>query len=333
VLNESGTIRDDGAGNAVGRSSADPSDCNSGRRCCPGHTDAGQRDPETAVVRPTSYQAPAQLPISGNWAGSLSHYGDVGFFQFSARANRTLSIIVNALDESSSLSQNKAMPVIGMWALDNPGQSPAPANTHFAFNSTSFGKTRLDVQILQSTNFRLGIADYRGDGRPDYRYTARVFYGDIVSPTRASVAGGTPLTIQGIGLQPNTSVRTGGVAVPVLASSAKRLLANTKPIADGVYSIVLKDPDSGGSSNMSGGLTVGPTDTIKISGANPGTPVGGQAPSPFTVMVVAADGITPVAGASVQFSSAPSVAFSNLRLRSRVVRAHPVAQCSATRAG
>src|SRR5581483_3275885 len=47
-----------------------------------------------------------------------------------------------------------------------------------------------------------------------------------------------------------------------------------------------------------------------ISGSNPGTPVGGQAPSPFTVMAVASDGVTPVGGASVQFTSSPPVAFS-----------------------
>jgi hypothetical protein len=47
-----------------------------------------------------------------------------------------------------------------------------------------------------------------------------------------------------------------------------------------------------------------------ISGTNPATPVGGQAQAPFAVMVTAADGVTPVAGASVQFSSSPAVAFS-----------------------
>jgi hypothetical protein len=64
---------------------------------------------------------------------------------------------------------------------------------------------------------------------------------------------------------------------------------------------------------MPGVLTIGagPNDTIKmISGANPATPVGGQAPVPFTVVVLAPDGVTPVSGATVQFSSAPAVAFS-----------------------
>ena len=109
-----------------------------------------------------------------------------------------------------------------------PGTSPAPANTPSAFNTTVFGETRLDAQILQSTSFRVGIADYRGDGRPDYHYNARVLYGDRLSPGRASVAGGTPLTIAGLGLQANTSVQIGMQAAPVLASSATQLLVDSK---------------------------------------------------------------------------------------------------------
>ena len=262
---------------------------------------------------PTSYAAPAPVPASGNWAGALSGYGAADFFQFPAQANRTLSVIVNALDDSVNISQSKSLPVIGMWALVNPGQSPAPANTPSAFNVAFFGETRLDAEILQPTTFRLGIADYRGDGRPDYRYNARVFYGDNVVPTRASVAGGTPLTIQGLGLQANTTVQAANVTAAVLAASATQLLVDAPAAADGVYDLQLNDAASGGSSVMSGVLTVGagPSDLLRmISGTNPATPVGGQAGTPFAVMVTAADGITPVAGASVQFSSSPAVAFS-----------------------
>jgi hypothetical protein len=181
---------------------------------------------------PTSYALPVQVPASGNWGGALSGYGTADFFQFSAQASRTLSVIVNALDDSGNLSENKALPVVGMWALANPGQSPSPANTPSAFNTAFFGETRLDAQILQGTTFRLGIADYRGDGRPDYRYNARVLYGDNVAPARASVAGGTPLTIQGLGLQSNTSVQAANVASPVLASSATQLLVNAPAAAE-----------------------------------------------------------------------------------------------------
>ena len=262
---------------------------------------------------PTSYASPAQVPGSGTWAGTLSGYRTADFFQFSAKANRTLSAIVNALDDSSNLSQGKAQPVIGMWELANPGQSPSPANTPSAFNTSYFAETRLDAQVVQSTMFRLGIADYHGDGRPDYRYNARVLYGDNVAPARAGVAGGTPLTIQGLGLQSDTAVLAANVAVPVLASSATQLLVDTPATADGVYDVQLSDINTGSNSVMSSVMTVGagPSDLIKlVSGTNPATPVGGQAPSPFTVVVVASDGVTTVAGASVQFTSSPAVAFS-----------------------
>ena len=261
----------------------------------------------------TSFASPVQLPASGNWAGVLSAYGDTDFFQFSAQANRTLSVMVNATDDSHALSESKAAPVVGMWALADPGTSPAPANTPSAFNTTVLGETRLDAQILQSASFRVGIADYRGDGRPDYHYNARVLYGDQVTPSRASAAGGTPLTVAGLGLQANTSVQLGTQAAPVLASSATQLLVDSKAVGDGIYDVMLQDMTSGGSSTMTNALTVGagPHDTIKmISGANPGTPVGGQAPSPFSVLVLAPDGVTPVAGASVQFSSSPAVGLS-----------------------
>jgi hypothetical protein len=262
--------------------------------------------------RPTSYASPAQLPLSGSWAGALNNYGVADFFQFAAKSNRTLSVTVNALDESGNPSISKVLPVIGMWGMANPGQSPAPAATPTALNTGFLGESRLDARILEGGAFRIGIADYRGDGRPDYRYNARVFYGDTVFPARASAGGGTPFTVQGLGLRSDAVVQVANFTTPVLASSATRLLVETPSVADGVYDVQLSDVNSGGNSLMSSVLTVGagPNDKLKlIAGTNPATPVGAQAPLPFTVLVVA-DGNTPVAGASVEFSSSPNIAFS-----------------------
>ena len=69
----------------------------------------------------TSYASPIAVPRSGSWAGTLSGYGSADFFQFSAQANRTLSVIVNAVDSSSNTSESKAMPVAGMWGLGKSG--------------------------------------------------------------------------------------------------------------------------------------------------------------------------------------------------------------------
>ena len=271
----------------------------------------------SAVQKPqwygaTSYNAPVALAASGEWTGALGDYGATDYFQFPVQANRTLSVIVNAFDETGKLTEGKMMPVAGLWDIADPGLTPAPANTPSAFNTSYFAETRLDAQVFLTTTLRLGIADYRGDGRPDYNYTARVFYGDTLTPVRASVAGGIPLTIAGMGLQSDTFVQTAGINVPLLASSATRLLLSSPPLPDGVYDFLLSDANTGGSSNMSGVLTVGagPTDQIEIaSGANQTATVGGQAAFPLVVMVVGPDGITPVAGASVQFTS-PSVGFS-----------------------
>src|SRR6202035_615799 len=123
---------------------------------------------------PTTYNSPAMLPAAGDWAASLDPYGGLDYFWFSGHANRTLSVLVTALDATSAPSENKAQPVIGLWQLSDPGTFPAPANTSSAFNSSIFGTTILNAELLQPTSFRLGIADIRGDGRPDYAYHARL---------------------------------------------------------------------------------------------------------------------------------------------------------------
>jgi hypothetical protein len=200
-----------------------------------------------------------------------------------------------------------------MWALADPGTFPAPANTGLAFNSANFGMTRLDATLQASTAFRLGIFDYRSDGRPDYRYHARVFYADNLVPARARVDGGTAITIQGIGFRTNAAATIASITAPVLAASASQVIATAPAMADGMQSIGLRDPATGASSTMTNALTygAGPSDTIKlIQGSNAATPVGGQAPNPIRVQVLARDGTTPVAGASVFFISTPASSLS-----------------------
>jgi hypothetical protein len=261
---------------------------------------------------PTTYSSPAPLPVAGDWAASLGSYGSLDYFWFSGQANRTLSVLATALDESSTPSESKAQPVIGMWALSDPGTYPAPANTPSAFNSPLFGTTVLNAQLLEATSFRVGIADIRGDGRPDYRYHARLLYGDHINPARASVAGGTALAIAGFGFQANTTVAIGSGNAGTLSATANQFLVTTPAEADGVKDIALTDPPTLASSILSGVVTygAGPNDILRlIAGTNPPTPVGGQAPNAIRVQALAADGITPVAGATVVFTSSPAVSF------------------------
>jgi len=75
--------------------------------------------------------------------------------------------------------------VIGIWQLSDQSGNPAPASTPSAFNSTTWGMSRLDAQFTLSDTFRVGVADYRGDGRPDYFYRASLLYSDTVTPARS----------------------------------------------------------------------------------------------------------------------------------------------------
>lgn len=100
----------------------------------------------------------------------------------------------------------------------------------------------LEAVFNTSTNFRLGTSDCRGDGRPDYRYHARVFYGDSISPARAGVSGRTAPKVQGLGFRSNTVASIGITNAPVLAASANQLVVSTPAEADGLQSLALSDP-------------------------------------------------------------------------------------------
>jgi hypothetical protein len=165
--------------------------------------------------------------------------------------------------------------------------------------------TRLDAQLAASTNFVIGIGDLRGDGRPDYHYRARVLYADSVSPPRVGVNGGA-VTVMGTGFAPGLNVTIGGVVATPLAVSGGQMILAAPAFADGVQNISVTDPASGASSTMSGVLTFGAavSDNILLrSAANPATPVGTQAGNPVSVQVLAADGVTPVSGATIGWSA------------------------------
>ena len=178
-------------------------------------------------------------------------------------------------------------------------------------NTLVTGETRLDVALNVATSFRVAIADFRGDGRPDFRYHARVFYGDTIAPARTGVAGGTPLSIRGLGFRAGDAVSVGASNAALLALTANQILVAAPAAPDGVQSVALSDPSTGGASTMTAVLTygAGPNDTINLfAGAIQQAPIGGEAPNPVVVQVVAPDGTTPVAGASVFFTSAPTAA-------------------------
>jgi hypothetical protein len=252
------------------------------------------------------------LPQDGDWVSSLSGYGDLSYFLLPAQANRTLSVAVTPLDEFGKPTEVKAQPVIGMWAASDPQGTLPPAFTSSPFNQVPFAVTRLDAQIFATTSFLIGISDVRGDGRPDYHYHAHVLYGDTVSPARISVDGGA-VAVQGTGFGPGLDATIGTVAAPQLEVTASQMILNASAHPDGTQDITISDPVSGSSTTMMGALTYGAASSdniILLTGLNPPTPVGTQATNPMRVRVVAADGVTPVSGATIGWSATNGVQLS-----------------------
>jgi hypothetical protein len=56
---------------------------------------------------------------------------------------------------------------------------------------------------------RIGIADLRGDGRPDYAYDGWLLYADTISPAHLPASGG-PITITALGFRLADTVLIGG---------------------------------------------------------------------------------------------------------------------------
>jgi len=253
-----------------------------------------------------TYANPATLPAGGGWASWMSGYGNADWFQFTAQANRTASVAVTALDEQGQPTETKLAPVIGMWPLSDQSGDPAPAATPSAFNTGIPGMSRLDAQFTGSGQFRLGVADFRGDGRPDYSYISRLLYSDTVTPARVGMQGGA-VYLDGIGFHPGLQVTAGGNSGSVLSAEANGLEVALPPgTQDGTTSIVVTDPASGAFSQMQNALTYGAAASdqlLLLEGVEPNTPVNAQAANPIRVRVVAADGLTPVNGATIAWST------------------------------
>jgi hypothetical protein len=257
---------------------------------------------------PNDFNLPASLPGGGSWLGSLSGYGDEDYFSFSAQANRTFTFDVTALDANGVPTSTKAMPVLGAWAFDDPKDVSRIWESYF--NSPFTGTTRLQGEILSAGNYKLGIVDFRGDGRPDYRYRARLLYGDNVSPSRSSVLGGNAITISGVGFSSAMQVVVGSTLVPATTTGSTQIMFRAPALQDGMYDVMLTDPATGATSLMEHVLSVGSVDArlLLLGGSNPQIPVGTQAPNAFRVQVVDAFTGAPVEGATVNFSVPPTAA-------------------------
>jgi hypothetical protein len=244
------------------------------------------------------------MPTGGLWCGRLSQVSQSDWFTFPVRGNRIFSVITQALDESGAPSDSKAMPSIGIWdAFDPVGATAVGAAP--GLNGLATGETWLRVTTNADDIVRVGIADLKGDGRPDYAYNGWVLYADTVSPTHLPASGG-PITIQGMGFRLADTVLVGGKAALVTSISPNQITAIAPPAASGVTGSVNVEVDDlpafyaaavipGGVSYDSGSgdaltLVTAPMNTVPI-----GVPI------PFTVTALGSN-LAPAGGVTVIYT-------------------------------
>ena len=270
-----------------------------------------------------SSSAPAAMPSSGWWDGLLCGYGHAAYTALEVRAGHTLTIEVTALDDTGLATTAKAMPVIGLFAPTDQGNAlPSVGVAGVAFNSAQVGTTVLHAATGQLTQMRLGVADQRGDGRPDYRYQARVFYADTVLPVQVASAG-AKVTVSGVGFRQGNQVLVHGVAATAVSSSANSLEVTVPPMAaahaslGSAVDVEVVDLSTGATSTISNALTYTAAPVSQLGLKVVSAPVGNVyagvvAGTPFAVQVVGADGTTPIAGQALVFSaSAGQVVFAS----------------------
>jgi len=247
---------------------------------------------------------PRPAPASGLWAGRLSQVGQSDWFSFPVRGNRTFTVVTQALDETGQPTELKAMPSIGVWdAFDPIGATAVGAAP--GLNGLAQGETWLRVNASADDIVRIGIADLRGDGRPDYAYNGWVLYADTVLPARLPASGG-PIVILGMGFRLADTVLVGGQPAVVTSISPNEITAIAPAAASGVSGSVDVEVDdlpafyaaavvSGGVSYDSGSgdaltLVSAPSNTVPIA-----TPI------PFAVAALGPD-LTPAGGVTVIYT-------------------------------
>ena len=251
-----------------------------------------------------SQTQPRQLPTGGLWCGRLSQVGQSDWFTFPVRGNRLFTVVTQALDETGAPSGSKAMPSIGIWDAFAPVGATAVGAAP-GLNGLATGETWLRVATNGDDIVRIGVADLRGDGRPDYAYNGWVLYADTVSPTHLPAAGG-PITIQGMGFRLADTVLVGGQAAVVTSISPNQITAIAPPAASGATGSVDVEVDDvptfyaaaiipGGVSYDSGNgdaltLFTAPMNTVPI-----GVPI------PFTVTALTPN-LAPAAGVTVIYT-------------------------------
>ena len=247
---------------------------------------------------------PQPLPATGAWTSLLGTVGASDWFVFPVRGNRVFTVVVQALDAAGAPTDVKAMPVAGVWdGFDATGTTAVGFGP--AQNGTAVGETWLQVATAGSDTVRLGIADQRGDGRPDYSYRGWVLYADTVSPVILPAAGGT-IVIRGVGFRTGDTVTVGGVAATVVEILPNEIVAqvaaNMRNVTGSLDVQVSDLPGYNAIALIPGGVSydAGSTDALNLV-TGPQNQIPLHTPEAFTVRAEHAD-TTPAGGVTVTYS-------------------------------
>jgi len=247
---------------------------------------------------------PLMLPVSGMWAGRLSQVGQTDWFTFPVRGGRSFTVVTEALDEAGTPTSLKAMPSLGVWdAFDAVGATAVGYET--GLNGLATGESWLQVFASYDDIVRLGIADERGDGRPDYAYQGWVLYADTVSPLRLPASGG-PIVLHGMGFRSTDTVQVGGQQALVTSISPNEITAIAPAAAGGVTGSVNVEVDDLPINNASAILygilsyDSGSGDSLTmVTAPTSSVPIG--VPEPFSVLALDSN-LNPAGGVSVIYT-------------------------------
>jgi hypothetical protein len=265
--------------------------------------DSASGNLQDAIATP---DAPRNLPPSGLWCGRLGQVGQTDWFAFPVRSGHSFTVVTQALNESGIPTGRKALPVIGIWEGMNPVSAPSSGWAP-PLNAYATGASWLQVTPSADEIVRLGIADLRGDGRPDYTYNGWVLYADSILPSRLPLSGG-PVVIHGMGFRPSDTVRIAGQKATITSISPNEITAIAPAAPTGTTGSVDVEVDDlqmfNAAAIISGGVSYdsGNGDSLTLNNAPSGTvPIG--VPIPFTVTALATT-LVPAGGVTVSFTVA-----------------------------
>ena len=247
---------------------------------------------------------PRAMPGGGLWCGRLSQVGQTDWFNFPVRGNRIFTVVTQALDETGAPTESKALPSIGVWDAFKPVGATAVGAAP-GLNGYATGETWLRVATNGDDMVRIGVADLRGDGRPDYAYSGWVLYADTVSPARLPASGGS-ITIEGMGFRLADTVMVGGQAATVTSIAPNQITAVAPPAQAGVTGSVDVEVDDQpvfyAAAVIPGGVSYnsGNGDALTLNTAPSNTvPIG--EPLPFSVTALGSN-LTPAGGVTVIYT-------------------------------